>query len=213
MIWRETPATSIIAALTIAVSALISLAGAESYFALVAGFIPAIATGNAYLPPDIGIAVPWWLTPLTATLVHAGFIHLALNLVMMIYCGQQAERGLKPFGIVILYVVGAYAAAAGQWLQNPASEVPMIGASGAISAVLAAYALMFGKSRAKPLGPIPANVVHVAWLAAAWIGIQLLIGVAGLGGQSNIAIFAHIGGFLAGLILARPLLLWQYRHA
>ena len=212
MKWRDTPATSIIAALTILVSVLISLSGAESYFALIAGFIPALASG-AVLPAGIGAAVPWWLTPLSATLIHAGFIHLTLNLVMMVYCGQQAERGLGWVGVVILYVVGAYAAAAGQWAQDPASPVPMIGASGAISAVLAAYALMFGKSRAKPLGPISASVVHVVWLAAAWTGIQLLIGVAGLGGESRIAIGAHIGGFLAGLILARPLLLWRYRDA
>ena len=55
--------------------------------------------------------------------------------------------------------------------------------------------------------------MHVVWLAAAWIGIQLMIGVAGLGGATRIAIGAHIGGFLAGLALARPLLLWRYRGA
>ena len=56
----------------------------------------------------------------------------------------------------------------------------MIGASGAISAVVGAYALLYGERRAQAIGPVPAGVVHVAWLAAAWIGIQLLIGLAGL---------------------------------
>jgi membrane associated rhomboid family serine protease len=53
----------------------------------------------------------------------------------------------------------------------------------------------------------------VLWLAAAWIGVQLLTGLAGLGGGPLVAIGAHIGGFLAGLALARPLLLWRYRKA
>ena len=79
------------------------------------------------------------------------------------------------------------------------------------------YALLFGQRRAAAIGPIPGGVVHVAWLAAAWIGIQALIGFAGMGlpgaGGAAVAVGAHIGGFLVGLALARPLLLWRYRHA
>lgn len=198
--------------MTIVVSALISLSGTENYAALAAGFVPALASG-ATLPPDFGASVPWWLTPITATLIHGGWVHLALNMVMLVYCGQQAERALGPRGVALLYVVGAFAAAGGQYLADPQSPVPMIGASGAISALIAAYALLFGTRRARAIGPIPAGAVHVVWLALAWIGIQLLMGVAGLGGTTRIAIAAHIGGFLAGLVLARPLLAWRYRHA
>jgi membrane associated rhomboid family serine protease len=212
MDWRQTRATAIIAVVTIIVSALVILTGQEAYAAFIAGFIPALASG-AVLPPEIGAGVPWWLTPLTATLLHANFIHLTLNLVMLYYCGQMTERALDSKGLVVLYVVGAYAAAAGQWVQDPGGVVPMIGASGAISAVIAAYSLFYGKMRAKPLGPVPASVIHVLWLAAAWIGIQLLTGLAGLNGEVRIAIGAHIGGFIAGLVLARPLLLWRYRGA
>lgn len=164
------------------------------------------------MPADHAFLVPAWLTPLSATLIHGGLAHLALNLVMFVYCGQLAERTLGATGIVSLYVVGAYAAALGHWAFEPGSAVPMIGASGAISAVVAAYALLYGERRARGIGPIPAGVVHVAWLAAAWVGIQLLVGVAGVGGVT-IAVGAHIGGFIAGLALARPLLLWRYRAA
>jgi membrane associated rhomboid family serine protease len=157
-------------------------------------------------------AVPAWATPLTATLVHGGLAHVALNLVMLIFCGQAVERAVGPAGVVVLYLLGAYAAALGHWSFGPHSVSPMIGASGAISAVVGAYALLYGKRQAKALGPLPAGVVHVAWLAVAWVGIQLLTGLAGFGGAS-IAIGAHIGGFVAGLILARPLLLWRYRAA
>ena len=149
--------------------------------------------------------------------MHAGLAHLVLNLVMLAFCGGQVERAVGPDGTAVLYVVGAYVAAFGQWLLAPASIVPVIGASGAISAVVAAYALLFGQREVKPLGPVPGRVVHVLWLAVAWIGIQLLIGYAGMGmpgaGGAQVAIGAHIGGFDAGLAQARPLLLWRYRHA
>ena len=113
--------------------------------------------------------------------------------------------------IWVLYVIGAYAAALGQWVLDPSSTAPLIGASGAISAIIAAYAALYGQTRATALGPIPARVLHVLWLAAAWIGVQLLFALAGLGG--TIALGAHVGGFLIGLALTRPLLLWRYRSA
>ena len=212
MRWREAPATTAITLGTLAVSLVLLAGGWISDAAIGGGLIPARLSGAA-LPAGLALVVPAWLTPLTATLIHGGIAHLALNLVMLVYCGAQAERALGSGGTAVLYVIGAYAAAAGQWALMPASPVPMIGASGAISAAVGAYALLYGERRAKPLGPIPAGLVHVAWLAAAWIGIQAMIGVAGLGGGPAIAVGAHVGGFLAGLALARPLLLWRYRRA
>ena len=181
-----------------------------------AGVVAARFAG-AVLPPDVAVQVPAWLTPLSCTLVHAGLAHLVLNLVMLGFCGAQVERVLGTRALLLLYFIGAYAAALGQWLLAPMSVVPVIGASGAISAVVGAYALLFGQRRAEAIGPIPGGVVHVVWLAAAWIGIQALIGFAGMGlpgtGGAAVAVGAHTGGFIAGLALARPLLLWRYRHA
>lgn len=212
----ETRATAIITIVTIIVSAFLLLANALPYWAINAGFIPLRMT-DLGIPSDHMFAIPSLATPLTATLIHGGWAHIALNLVMLVYCGQFVERALGPLGLVILYVVGAYAAAAGHWAFGPESTAPMIGASGAISAVVGAYALLYGERRAQAIGPVPAGVVHVVWLAAAWIGIQLLMGLAGfgasVGASGPIAIGAHIGGFLAGLVLARPLLLWHYRAA
>jgi membrane associated rhomboid family serine protease len=204
-------ATVTITAVTALVSALLILTGMLGQAAIGAGFIPLRVDGAA-LPSGLAFGMPLWLTPLTATLIHGGWAHLLLNLVMFFFCGQQTERALGAGGIAALYLVGAYAAAAMQWAFAPASAVPMIGASGAISAVVGAYAVLFGRRRAKRLGPIPAHIVHIAWLAAAWIGIQLLIGFAGMGGVT-VAIGAHIGGFVAGLVLARPLLGWRFRRA
>lgn len=191
---------------------MITLLNAESYAAIIAGFIPA-SVSVSLVPPDGLILLPFWLTPLTATVIHGGFLHLALNIVMLVYCGRMLERALGWSGIAILYLVGAYAGALGQWAFGPLSAVPMIGASGAISAILAAYAMLFAERPVPAIGPIPSRVVRIAWLAAGWIAIQLLVGLASGGDLQPVAIGAHIGGFLAGLALARPLLMWRYRAA
>ena len=186
---------------------------------LLFGWLPEAALGGGFIPARLGpievtapvALAPAALTPLTATLVHGGLMHLLFNLMMLVFCGRSAERALGTSGFLALYAIGAFAAAAGQWAVEPGSTVPMIGASGAISAVVAAYAMLFGERRAKAVGPIPAAAVHVLWLAAGWIGIQLLIGATD--GDQPVAIAAHVGGFLAGLALARPLLLWRWRGA
>lgn len=214
MDWRETPATLAIAGLTVAVSAVLLLVGGDQAV-LAGGFIPArlsaavvagtAATGGAVL-------VPVWLTPLSATLLHGGWVHLGFNVVMLVFCGRESERALGSANIVLLYLLGAYAAAAGQWVQDPTSLSPTIGASGAISALVAAYALLYGRSRARAIGPLPAGLIHALWLGAAWIAINILMGLTYATSQP-IAVGAHIGGFLVGLALARPLLLWRYRNA
>jgi membrane associated rhomboid family serine protease len=211
MTLRDAPATAGLTGLTVLVSGLILATGRLSWSAIAGGFIPARMTG-ALLPVDFGWAVPAWLTPLSATLLHGGIAHLALNLVMLVYCGMAVERALGAGATLLLYGIGGYAAAAGQWAFGPESVAPMIGASGAISAIVAAYALLYGERRARSVAGVPAGLVHALWLGAAWIGIQLLVGVAGLGGMA-IAVGAHIGGFIAGLILTRPLLAWRYRAA
>jgi membrane associated rhomboid family serine protease len=172
------------------------------------GFIPLRFAGEAQ-----GFVIPAWLTPLTATLSHGDIIHLGFNMLMLVYCGRSVETVLGAGPMTALYLVGAYVSAAGQYVAGPMSPVPMIGASGAISAVLAVYALLFGRNDVKRWGPIPAHWVRAIWLAIAWTGIQWMVGLASRGGGYEIATAAHVGGFLAGLALARPLLAWRYRGA
>jgi membrane associated rhomboid family serine protease len=209
--FADAPATYAIALLTIVASAAILLFWNIDIAAVSGGFIPARLPSFGVSGLDVPVA-PVWLTPLTATLLHGGWVHLLFNMVMLVYCGRAAEKAVGPLGVVILYLVGAYAAALGQWAQGPASITPMIGASGAISAIIATYALLYGEVRTRGVGPVSARLLHALWLAAAWIAITLLIDYAMAEGV-HVAIGAHIGGFLAGLVLARPLLLWHYRHA
>ncbi|HEX8223272.1 MAG TPA: rhomboid family intramembrane serine protease [Allosphingosinicella sp.] len=206
---RRAPVTLAIAAVTAAAWLLAALIGWQEAAAVGGGFIPARVGG---LPGDV-LPVPVWLTPLTATLVHSGFVHLFFNLIMLLFCGRSVEHVLGGRGIVILYLVGAFAAAAAQYASDPAETMPMVGASGAISAVLGAYALLFGRNRVKVAHPGLATILNALWLGAAWIVLQILIGFTFETSGIAIAIFAHIGGFVAGLALARPLLLLRWRGA
>jgi membrane associated rhomboid family serine protease len=202
-------ATIAISIVTAAVWLLIALLGADERAAVVMGVVPARLSGLI----DITPAVPAWLTPVTATLVHGGMLHLALNLLMLVWCGTMVERVLGASSLLFLYVVGAYTSAIAQWLVDPVSPTPMIGASGAISAVIGAFALMFGQQKRIVSSPRLNRTLNALWLLVAWVVLQLMTGF--LGGTQGylLATPAHIGGFAAGLLLQRPLLLWRYRKA
>jgi membrane associated rhomboid family serine protease len=173
-----------------------------------AGFIPGRLSGAVTV---VG-AVPAALTPLTATLIHGDLIHLGFNMLMLVWCGRQVESALGGRLLILLYVVGAYAAALAEWSLAPSSPAMVIGASGAVSALLAVYALVFSEQAVKPIAGLPLHVVRALWLGIAWVGIQTLIGFALNNGSGGIAIGAHVGGFVIGLLLARPLLRWRYRQ-
>ncbi|MEG3144669.1 rhomboid family intramembrane serine protease [Sphingomonas sp. RT2P30] len=211
--WRDTPAMLTIVAITCTVSLLLMLFAIVGEAVIGGGFIPAMVGAHGATPPGAPLMLPVWLTPLSATLVHAGIVHLGFNQLILVVCGDELERTLGWRGTAALYLIGAYAAAAGYWLQDPSSPWPLIGANGAVSAMLGAYALLFGRRRARALGPIPARLVAILWLGAAWIGIQLLIGLADHAVGAAVTIGALIAGFVAGLALAQPILLWHYRGA
>ena len=202
-------ATVAIGGVTAVAFLLLTVSGLQDRADILGAFIPARASGMLQLDE----AVPVWLTPLTACLLHAGLLHLGFNLLMLGFCGRFVEVAVGVPGVVTLYVVGAYVAALGQFALNPSDPSPMIGASGAISALLGAYALLYGQRRSTVANRRLNGVLNIAWLAIAWIGLQLLVGIAMSGPNGGIAIGAHIGGFLAGLALARPLLRWRYRSA
>jgi membrane associated rhomboid family serine protease len=185
------------------------LSGNADRAAMVLGFVPARFSGLIAFSP----AVPAFLSPLSATLVHSGLIHIGFNLLMFVWCGLQVERVLGRTGLISLYVVGAYASALTQWASNPLSTTPMVGASGAISAVLGAFALSFGRAKAFSSNLRVNRWINVVWLMVAWVVLQVMMGWLAGGQGYLLATPAHIGGFAAGLLLQRPLLLFHYRKA
>ena len=205
--WRSP--TIAIALVTSIVSLLIMLAGFSGLAEGAMGFVPARLSGA--IPITSG--VPAVLTPFSCTLVHGGLMHLLFNMLMLLLCGIAVERVLGPPALVVLYLVSAVTSAAAQYVVAPLSIVPVIGASGAISGVIGAYALSFGRPKMVTRSPSVNRTIHIVWLAVAWTVLQLGVGYAAGSEGMMLATPAHVVGFITGLLLQRPLLLWRYRKA
>lgn len=182
--------------------------------AVVAGALyPARFGAGAYAFADVGLLIPAILTPVSAAFLHGGIAHVILNMLMLLLIGKMVERVIGGGLYLVLYFVGAYAAALAEYLVSPNSMTPVIGASGAISAIIGAYVILFPNKQPRNWGPIPASVARPLHLLLAWAALNLAIGFVAPDLGLGIAIWSHIGGFLAGLLLVRPLLLWRYRKA
>jgi membrane associated rhomboid family serine protease len=116
-------ATLVIAGVTTLAWMLAAAIGASDTAAALWGFIPARFSGYV----ELSGAMPAILTPLSATLVHGGLMHLVFNLLMLVWCGMAVERVLGRGALLLLYGVGAYTAAIAQWAVDQASVIPMIG--------------------------------------------------------------------------------------
>ena len=144
------------------------------------------------------------LTVLTSMFMHGGLMHIVGNLWFLRMFGDNVEDNMGPARFAIFYVLCGFAAACTQIAMSPASGVPMVGASGAIAGVLAAYLVLYPHARVVALVPIfifihfmeiPAYV-----FIALWFGLQFFSGVGSLGATGGgVAYWAHIGGFVAGL--------------
>jgi membrane associated rhomboid family serine protease len=158
-------------------------------------------------------------TLITSQFLHGGWLHLLGNLLFLWIFANNIEDDLGRLPFVLFYLGGGVAAGLTQVAIDPASAVPMIGASGAIAAVLGGYIVLYPRARITSLVflgffyqliDVPAIVVLGFWFA-----LQLIDGLASLGlagTEGGVAIFAHIGGFVAGLIAARLLLALRGRR-
>jgi membrane associated rhomboid family serine protease len=205
---RLKSATAGIAIVTVVVS-VIAILGGLGYFIALMGFIPARLSGLL----ELGGALPAWSTPLSSALVHGGWLHLGVNMLMLVFAGSQVERVIGGPALLLAYIVGAIVAALAQFAADPASSIPMVGASGAISALFGLYALFFGRPRQFTSDMRLNRWLHVAWLLAAWVVLQWMSAYLAGGQGVMLATPAHIGGFIAGLLMQRPLLMWRYRRA
>lgn len=148
---------------------------------------------------DLPGLVPPPLTVLTSLFLHAGFVHVATNLAVLSLLGGDVEVALGRVRFVAVYLAAGVAAALCQVVAAAASGgelVPIVGASGAIAGVLAAWVTFFPRARVLRRLPIPGSA-----LVGLWFVLQILALVRG--GRPGVALFAHIGGFVAGLVLAR----------
>ena len=146
---------------------------------------------------------------LTSMFLHGGLMHLAGNMLFLWVFGDNLEDEMGHLGYLLFYLAGGVGAGLAQVISEPASQVPMVGASGAIAAVMGGYLLMFPRARVDVLIILVVifRVVPVpAWLMLGlWFGLQILNGTATPAGVGGVAYWAHAGGFLAGVALAAPL--------
>lgn len=157
------------------------------------------------------------LTIFTAMFLHGSWLHIGSNMLFLWVFGDNVEDAVGRLRYVVFYLAGGLLAALAQLAVDPASAVPMVGASGAIAAVLAGYVSLYPRARVLVLMPIFVIFLFFefpAWLVVLeWFALNLLQGFGSLaGGQhGGVAWFAHIGGFLAGLILIRVAMIGRER--
>jgi len=141
------------------------------------------------------------LTVFTAMFMHAGWLHIIGNMLYLWIFGNNVEDALGPVRFLLFYLLGGLAAGLSHTLLNPASKAPMIGASGAVAAVLAAYAYLFPRARVHTLVFLIVYIRVIPVPAILVLGLWFVLQLVNAGAGGGVAWFAHIGGFLAGLLL------------
>jgi membrane associated rhomboid family serine protease len=180
---------------------------AAEAFILEFGAVPCRVTGACAVPGDFPSPIA---TIFTAMFMHGGLFHVAGNMLYLWIFGDNVEDTLGHGRFLLFYLLSGVAAALAQIAVHPDSRIPMVGASGAVSGVLGAYLLLFPYARVLVLLIFGFFVRIVRWPAIIvlgfWIVVQFLNGlitvsVAAGGAAGGTAWFAHIGGFLAGIVL------------
>ncbi|MGL4729068.1 MAG: rhomboid family intramembrane serine protease [Bosea sp. (in: a-proteobacteria)] len=194
---------------TVGMIVLCALIFASSFFGLwradlnvvAAGFgmIPSVLFGTASLPQELS-AAPAFFTPLTNIFLHASVLHLVGNMLFLWVFGDNVEDAMGHVRFALFLLMCGVAGSLGHAWMNPASESPLIGASGAVSGVIAAYLVLHPHVRVLGLvlKAIPVRIPAL-WVLGAWIALQVFQAFAGL--DASVGWWAHIAGFVAGLVL------------
>lgn len=168
------------------------------------GLIPGVLFGTTEMTDA---PVPAWATVITSMFMHGGLAHLGGNMLYLWIFGDNIELAMGRLRFIVFYVVCGVAAALTHSLMVPASTVPLVGASGAISGVLGAYLLLYPRGRVRVLFlPLPIIIVRTFYVPAIvvlglWFVIQVVSGLASPVEEAGVAFWAHVGGFVAGMVL------------
>ena len=159
---------------------------------------------------DIPTALsPAWLTIFTSMFMHGGFMHIAGNMLYLWVFGDNIEVALGKVKYLMFYLLVGAAATVAHIASNPSSQIPTLGASGAIAGVMGGYILLYPTTNVKCLVPwgFFSTLMDVpAWIVLGiWFGYQILLNMWGGGGHTGggVAYMAHIGGFIAGAVLIK----------
>jgi membrane associated rhomboid family serine protease len=178
----------------------------ELVFAL--GFVPKNLFDHAVTASLFGISWPWF-TLITSMFLHGGFLHLGGNMLYLWIFGNNVEDAMGHWRFLAFYLVCGIVAALSEGLVDPHSSLPMLGASGAISGVLAAYVLIYPRTRIRVIIPLGILLyptkISAFYVVGFWFLLQLFNVVGSTQGGPGTAWWAHLGGFVAGILLT-PLL-------
>lgn len=170
---------------------------------IVLGATPAYLFGNQ--PYPAAEAIPVWITAFSSMFLHGNWMHLLGNMLYLWIFGNNVEDAMGKRRFVLFYLICGLAALLANALANTHSTIPMIGASGAISGVLGAYLMLYPHARvlvAIPLGIfIYPTRIPAAWVLVFWFVLQVISSMLAAGQQGGVAWAAHIGGFIAGMVL------------
>lgn len=159
----------------------------------------------AIIPYAFKVGPPPVITLFTSMFLHGGFLHLGSNLLYLWIFGDNIEDRLGPFRFLVFYLLCGLIAAVVQIYSDFDSRIPALGASGAIAGVLGAYLFLFPRAKVMTLVPVfyfLRTIVLPAWLVlGGWVLLQLLQVYGPEGASGGIALYAHLGGFVAGLLL------------
>lgn len=150
--------------------------------------------------------IPVYLTLLTSMFMHGGIAHIFGNMLYLWIFGDNLERVMGPVKFLIFYLVCGVAASAAHIAFNLQSAIPSVGASGAISGVLGGYLLLFPHNRVRVLTRGGVVAVPALMMLGIWIFIQFINGIGSMARTdetAGVAYMAHIGGFVAGLLLVK----------
>lgn len=169
------------------------------------GAIPAVVAGETRLPDAIG-AIPPVLTILTGMFLHGGWMHLIGNMWFLWIFGNNIEEAMGSLRFVFFYLICGFLASATHILFNASSTLPMIGASGAVAGVLGAYLMLYPRARVLTfiflVFFIRLMYIPAGFMLGYWFLIQLLnTSAAGSRSSGGVAVWAHVGGFIAGVLL------------
>ena len=170
------------------------------------GAIPAVITDNAVLQGKLAV-IPPEATLLSYMFLHGGWMHLIGNMLFLWVFADNVEDGFGHAGFVLFYLVCGVVAGLAHVALSPHSQLPLVGASGAVAGVLASYLLLFPRSRVLILlfGRIPLRL-SALWVLAGWFVMQIFFALTATASKSGgTAWWAHIGGFIAGLLITLPL--------
>ena len=169
------------------------------------GAIPAVIFGYQFLPSDL-VAIPASFSILTSMFLHGGFMHLIGNMLYLWIFGNNIEDAMVHGRFIGFYLLSGLVASMAHFLTDVTSEIPTIGASGAISGILGAYILLYPRAQVQVLIRLGffwrVMYIPAGFVLGFYFVLQLFQGTLSLGqGGGGVAWFAHIGGFLAGLLL------------